>query len=167
MFPTPCWPLLLLSLLFDPEGSSRLPRKSLKSSAASSSSDIFRFPRRNSASRFFYQTKQFRVQHIQHLLYVMMVISNTFMPALMHLLYLQLMQFLVSSVTRQLLVPDRHLEGIRDDHHWHHQLHHCSYHRHDCNCTNTLAILLQLFFWCFFERKPYKSNSSGLRKKQI
>ena len=96
-----------------------------------------------------------------------MVISNTFMPALMHLLYLQLMQFLVSSVTRQLLVPDRHLEGIRDDHHWHHQLHHCSYHRHDCNCTNTLAILLQLFFWCFVERKPYKSNSSGLRKKQI
>ena len=92
---------------------------------------------------------------------------NTFMPALMHLSYLQLMQFLVSSVTRQLLVPDRHLEGIRDDHHWHHQLHHCSYHRHDCNCTNTLAILLQLFFWCFFERKPYKSNSSGLRKKQI
>ena len=100
-----------------------------------------------------------------HLL--MMVISNTFMPALMHLLYLQLMQFLVSSVTRQLLVPDRHLEGIRDDHHWHHQLHHCSYHRHDCNGINTLAILLQLFFWCFAERKPYKSNSSGLRKKQI
>ena len=33
------------------------------------------------------------------------------MPALMHLSYLQLMQFLVSSVTEQLFVPDRHLSN--------------------------------------------------------
>ena len=33
----------------------------------------------------------------------------TFMPALMHFSYLQLMQFLVSSVTTQLLPPERHL----------------------------------------------------------
>ena len=46
---------------------------------------------------------------------------RTFMPALMHLSYLQLMQFLVSSVTKQLFVPDRHLYK---HYHQHHKYHH-------------------------------------------